>query len=73
MVQYTEKRVQLMRIIGTLLVFVLTFSLCKAQTESKEALYDAFKSWRDGGQACSGQFNPKGEWKPENYEHDFVT
>ena len=29
-----------MRIIGTLLVFVLTFSLCKAQTESKEALYD---------------------------------
>jgi len=29
-----------MRIIGTLLVFVLTFSLCMAQTESKEVLYN---------------------------------
>ncbi len=30
---------------------------------SKAALYDAFKSWRDGGSACSGQFDEKGAWK----------
>jgi len=30
---------------------------------SKAALYDAFKSWRDGGPACSGQFDEKGAWK----------
>jgi arylsulfatase A-like enzyme len=31
---------------------------------SKDALYHAFKAWRDGGPACSGQFDPKGTWKP---------
>ena len=30
---------------------------------SKAALYDAFKSWRDGGPACSGRFDDKGMWK----------
>ena len=30
---------------------------------SKAALYDAFKSWRDGGPACSGRFDEKGAWK----------
>ena len=32
---------------------------------SKTALQDAFKSWRDGGPACSGRFNEKGTWKPK--------
>jgi len=31
---------------------------------SKAALHDAFKSWRDGGSACSGRFDPQGAWKP---------
>jgi len=30
---------------------------------SKAALYDAFKAWRKGGPACSGQFDEKGAWK----------
>ena len=30
---------------------------------SKAALYDVFKSWRDGGPACSGKFDEKGAWK----------
>jgi hypothetical protein len=30
---------------------------------SKAALYDAFKSWRDGGAACSGRFDEKGAWE----------
>ena len=30
---------------------------------SKAALYDAVKSWRDGGSACSGRFDEKGAWK----------
>ncbi|MFO0826791.1 MAG: hypothetical protein U0572_01470 [Phycisphaerales bacterium] len=29
---------------------------------SKAALYDAFKTWRDGGAACSGRFDEKGKW-----------
>ena len=32
---------------------------------SKTALYDAFKSWRDGGPACSGRFDEKAAWKPK--------
>jgi len=32
---------------------------------SKSALYDAFKSWRDGGRACSGKFDANGAWKPK--------
>jgi hypothetical protein len=32
---------------------------------SKAALYDAFKSWRDGGPACSGRFDDKGAFKPK--------
>lgn len=32
---------------------------------SKKALYDGFKSWRDGGKACSGVFESKGAWKPK--------
>jgi hypothetical protein len=31
---------------------------------SKAALYDAFRSWHDGGPACSGRFDPKGAFKP---------
>jgi hypothetical protein len=30
---------------------------------SKAALYDAFKAWRNGGQACSGRFDEQGAWK----------
>ena len=30
---------------------------------SKAALYDAFRAWRDGGPACSGQFDERGAWK----------
>jgi len=30
---------------------------------SKAALYDSFKSWRDGGPVCSGIFDEKGSWK----------
>ena len=36
---------------------------------SKAALYDAFKSWRDGGSACSGQFDEKGAWKSKLTTH----
>ena len=32
---------------------------------SKVALYDSFKSWRDGGPACSGRFDAKGALKPK--------
>ena len=32
---------------------------------SKQALYDPFKSWRDGGNPCSGQFDLNGSWRPE--------
>ena len=32
---------------------------------SKAALYDAFKSWRGGGAACSGRFDAKGAFKPK--------
>jgi hypothetical protein len=32
---------------------------------SKAALYDAFKSWRDGGPVCSGEFDLNGAWKPK--------
>ncbi len=31
---------------------------------SNAALYDAFKSWRDGGPPCSGRFDEKGAWRP---------
>ena len=31
---------------------------------SKEALYNAIKSWRNGGTACSGTFDESGFWKP---------
>ena len=34
---------------------------------SKAALYDAFKSWRDGGPVCSGIFAANGAWKPKLY------
>jgi len=32
---------------------------------SKKALYDAFKSWRDGGADCSGRIDAKGAFKPK--------
>ena len=32
---------------------------------SKAALFDAFKSWRDGGPPCSGRFDINGAWKPK--------
>ncbi len=31
---------------------------------SKSALFHDFASWRDGGSACSGQFNEQGAWRP---------
>ncbi len=36
---------------------------------SKAALFDAFKSWRDGGPVCSGSFDAKGAWKPRLNTH----
>jgi len=36
---------------------------------SKAALYDSFKAWRDGGPACSGQFDEKGAWKSKLTTH----
>ena len=36
---------------------------------SKRALYDAFKTWRDGGAACSGKFAAEGEWRPRLNTH----
>ena len=36
---------------------------------SKAALYDTFKSWRNGGAACSGQFDDKGAFKPRLTTH----
>jgi hypothetical protein len=30
---------------------------------SKDAIYNPFKAWRDGGPAYSGRFDPKGSWK----------
>lgn len=30
---------------------------------SKAALYDKFKTWRDGGKICPGSFDEKGAWK----------
>jgi len=36
---------------------------------SKTALYDTFKSWRDGGPACAGRFDDKGAWKPKLNTH----
>lgn len=32
---------------------------------SKLALYDSFKTWRDGGEYCSGRFDDNGAWKAE--------
>ncbi len=32
---------------------------------SKSAIFDAFQAWREGGDACSGQFDMQGAWKPE--------
>ncbi len=32
---------------------------------SKTALNDAFRTWRDGGPPSSGQFDPKGAWRPK--------
>jgi hypothetical protein len=32
---------------------------------SKAALWDAFKSWRDGGPACKGSFKQSGAFKPK--------
>lgn len=40
-----------------------TFLVQDVTYYSKAALYDAFKAWRDGGQACSGRFDEKGAWK----------
>lgn len=36
---------------------------------SKAALYDAFKSWRNGGPVCSGQFGTMGAFKPKLNTH----
>jgi hypothetical protein len=32
---------------------------------SSSALQDAFRSWRQGGPACSGRFDTKAAWKPK--------
>lgn len=37
---------------------------------SKAALHEAFKAWRDGGPACSGQFAEKGAWKSQLTRRD---
>jgi hypothetical protein len=36
---------------------------------SRSALQDAFRSWREGGQACSGRFDLKRAWKPRLSTH----
>jgi hypothetical protein len=36
---------------------------------SKAALFDGFKSWRDGGPTASGRFDSKGAWKPRLNTH----
>ncbi len=36
---------------------------------SKAALFETFKTWRDGGSSCSGRFDPKGAWKPKLNTH----
>jgi len=36
---------------------------------SKSALYDAFKSWRDGGPDCSGRIDTRGAFKPKLNTH----
>jgi hypothetical protein len=36
---------------------------------SKAALYNAFKSWRDGGPPCSGRFGDKGAFRPKLNTH----
>lgn len=33
------------------------------------AIQDAFRSWRDGGPACSGRFDARGAWKPRLNTH----
>jgi hypothetical protein len=40
-----------------------TFLVQDVTYYSKTALYDAFKTWRSAGPACSGRFDPKGVWK----------
>ena len=40
-----------------------TFLIQDVTYYSKAALSDAFKAWRNGGQACSGQFDAPGAWK----------
>ena len=32
---------------------------------SKDALYNPFKSWRDGAEPCDGKFSAKGTWEPD--------
>ncbi len=40
---------------------------------SKTALYDAFKSWRDGGPACSGRFDQQGAFQTQAQDpHDAI-
>jgi hypothetical protein len=36
---------------------------------SRAALYDAFKTWRDGGPPCRGQFDQNAAWKPRLNTH----
>lgn len=36
---------------------------------SKAALYDAFRSWRDGGPACTGRFDDHGAFRPKLSTH----
>ena len=36
---------------------------------SKAALFDAFQSWRKGGQVCSGRFAAKGAFRPKLNTH----
>ena len=36
---------------------------------SQKALHDGFKAWRNGGLACSGQFDPEGAFKPKLNTH----
>jgi hypothetical protein len=42
-----------------------TFLVQDVTYYSKSALYDAFKSWRDGGPECSGRIDSKSAFKPK--------
>jgi hypothetical protein len=46
-----------------------TFLVQDVTYYSKAALYDDFKTWRDGGPICSGRIDGEGAWKPKLNTH----